>query len=145
VVPVIFKTKGFTVYSLLPQWSRFDVCLFEHGKQTCRLYPHVSFSKTLCSNLLLFDLEPNHLPGLHCIVHETWENSHIYYIWKRGYWGKGQWTSTANFLIVLFSWLMRNMGGFFIRRKLGGFTPQNELYRAVMNEVCIYIYRLGVC
>jgi hypothetical protein len=29
------------------------------------------------------------------------------------------------------------MGGFFIRRKLNDSTPQNELYKAVMNEVCI--------
>ena len=38
-------------------------------------------------------------------------------------------------LDFLLSWLMRNMGGFFIRRKLNTITPQDELYRAVMNEV----------
>jgi hypothetical protein len=49
-------------------------------------------------------------------------------------------SETYNFFIFSFSWLMRNMGGFFIRRKLGDITPQNELYRAVMDEVsCMYM------
>ena len=39
---------------------------------------------------------------------------------------------------------MRNMGGFFIRRKLGDFSPQNELYRVVMNEVCSLLLVTGL-
>ncbi|XP_028391170.1 glycerol-3-phosphate acyltransferase 1, mitochondrial-like isoform X2 [Dendronephthya gigantea] len=45
--------------------------------------------------------------------------------------------------IPLFSWLMRNMGAFFIRRKLDDQTPQNELYSAIMKEYIAQILISG--
>lgn len=45
--------------------------------------------------------------------------------------------------IPLLSWLMRNMGGFFIKRSLIETSPENQLYKEILNEYILQILESG--
>lgn len=44
-----------------------------------------------------------------------------------------------NLRIPFFSWILRHLGGFFIKRKLDHASGKDELYKCILQEVGVFI------
>ena len=51
----------------------------------------------------------------------------------------------TQFTSFIFSWLMRNLGGLFIKRSLDETSPLNELYTEILNEVYWFDFTVIQC